>query len=656
MRLTGSSDEDNEPSTSKRKATAGASRRKSTAASGANGSGPPEVSKAIKRKEQNRAAQKAFRERREQRVKDVSAERPRSYKTMLMMPSPSQLEDKVRDLEEKSFGQSVENENLRQLLSKLQKENMTLQSGGFSFNGPMPTMSDLNAGNLEALQPIRSNSSGHSEPQMQSVKPPTPPVSVSESQRNQSSTSLASKDASPGGLNSGATPASTASKSTSDSSPANVSQYGGLFGGDPYGGFSGGVFSNTDAYPMGMGPPAPQPLQSPTQGVPQQPQFAKPMQPFSGSSGGPGFSLVNDNTTPFTVLSFNPANTSYRDNTPFGNMGGGLGFGNFDYRDPSAGGMTSFETMNSFPNGLFDNLNDDAMDELLNSLNAPAPPPAFQGGAAPSIAVAGGGSFSVTSDGTHVMSSATEHDKYLSPPTNAMDTSDDLLNAYFREAFPTGGASSTPQVQSQQMRQQSTATSASGQGGNMPFVSPSSNTGFSPSNYFTFSPEATASTAPTSQPGSTGRDSSSPGQSRAGGLLPGRTNPLAVGTIGPRDMCDSKRIVGKNGEFLTQQDMWEKLQQKLDVGVAVARERGASADGARRFGRCLTDWTWTTFVITSRGAAWVDRVRAALARHCSRMLMQIDCADGPVVPEACLDKALDHYAEKKREARLSAAV
>jgi AP-1-like factor len=42
------------------------------ASSSVGGDSKTDVSKAIKRKEQNRAAQKAFRERREQRVKDVS--------------------------------------------------------------------------------------------------------------------------------------------------------------------------------------------------------------------------------------------------------------------------------------------------------------------------------------------------------------------------------------------------------------------------------------------------------------------------------------------------------------------------------------------------------------------------------------------------------
>ncbi|KAH8101546.1 hypothetical protein BXZ70DRAFT_101275 [Cristinia sonorae] len=85
------------------------SRRKST--------GNPQQSKdefrLLKRKEQNRAAQRAFRERKEKHVKD--------------------LEDKVAALEAKNQAAESENGNLRDLLSRLQSENMALKQGNFSF-------------------------------------------------------------------------------------------------------------------------------------------------------------------------------------------------------------------------------------------------------------------------------------------------------------------------------------------------------------------------------------------------------------------------------------------------------------------------------------------------------------------------------------------
>ncbi|KAG8939285.1 hypothetical protein FRC04_006725 [Tulasnella sp. 424] len=70
--------------------------------------------RAMKRKEQNRAAQRAFRERKEKHVKD--------------------LEDQVSALEQKSSAQATENENLRELLGRLQNENLMLKQSAFTFN------------------------------------------------------------------------------------------------------------------------------------------------------------------------------------------------------------------------------------------------------------------------------------------------------------------------------------------------------------------------------------------------------------------------------------------------------------------------------------------------------------------------------------------
>ncbi|KIK16246.1 hypothetical protein PISMIDRAFT_70573, partial [Pisolithus microcarpus 441] len=64
-------------------------------------------SRLLKRKEQNRAAQRAFRERKEKHVKD--------------------LEDKVAALEAKYEETETENSNLRDLLSRLQQENVALR-------------------------------------------------------------------------------------------------------------------------------------------------------------------------------------------------------------------------------------------------------------------------------------------------------------------------------------------------------------------------------------------------------------------------------------------------------------------------------------------------------------------------------------------------
>ncbi|EDR15463.1 uncharacterized protein LACBIDRAFT_242593, partial [Laccaria bicolor S238N-H82] len=68
---------------------------------------PKDEGRLMKRKEQNRAAQRAFRERKEKHVKD--------------------LEDKVAALETKNEEAVHENENLRDLLTQLQNENLVLK-------------------------------------------------------------------------------------------------------------------------------------------------------------------------------------------------------------------------------------------------------------------------------------------------------------------------------------------------------------------------------------------------------------------------------------------------------------------------------------------------------------------------------------------------
>ncbi|KIJ59812.1 hypothetical protein HYDPIDRAFT_161884 [Hydnomerulius pinastri MD-312] len=88
-----------------------ASRRKSTG-------NQQDESRLMKRKEQNRAAQRAFRERKEKHVKD--------------------LEDKVAALEAKNEEAVTENTNLRDLLSRLQQENLALKQAQFTFSVPKP--------------------------------------------------------------------------------------------------------------------------------------------------------------------------------------------------------------------------------------------------------------------------------------------------------------------------------------------------------------------------------------------------------------------------------------------------------------------------------------------------------------------------------------
>ncbi|KAI8983241.1 hypothetical protein BD414DRAFT_515747 [Trametes punicea] len=120
---------------------------------------PQDELRLLKRKEQNRAAQRAFRERKERHVKD--------------------LEDKVAALEAKNQMTEQENENLRDLLQRLQNENMMLKQAAFTFTAPRgnvassstptPTQNGFNNQNMQFN--FASPGAGPSKPPVQSHPP-----------------------------------------------------------------------------------------------------------------------------------------------------------------------------------------------------------------------------------------------------------------------------------------------------------------------------------------------------------------------------------------------------------------------------------------------------------------------------------------------------
>ncbi|BEI84720.1 hypothetical protein CcaverHIS002_0501210 [Cutaneotrichosporon cavernicola] len=130
------------------------------------------MTKAQRRKEQNRAAQKAFRERREAKVRD--------------------LEQKVAELEAKSFGATVENENLRNILKRLQEENVALKQASFTFSMPVNGQPANTPHTSTQATPVNGTADGTtangqtanggidwSQFSAFSRKPPSPPHSVS---------------------------------------------------------------------------------------------------------------------------------------------------------------------------------------------------------------------------------------------------------------------------------------------------------------------------------------------------------------------------------------------------------------------------------------------------------------------------------------------
>ncbi|THH12169.1 hypothetical protein EW145_g176 [Phellinidium pouzarii] len=149
-------DQDDEPShksqhTSGSKKNPG-TRRKSTGNSNA------DESRLLKRKEQNRAAQRAFRERKEKHVKD--------------------LEDKVAALEEKNSASLTENESLREVVSRLQAENVRLRQSAFTFTVPSSASSSKSTATNDS-----SRGSPHDPQQDASMNlyNPSPSVSASSS-------------------------------------------------------------------------------------------------------------------------------------------------------------------------------------------------------------------------------------------------------------------------------------------------------------------------------------------------------------------------------------------------------------------------------------------------------------------------------------------
>ncbi len=260
-----------------------------------------------------------------------------------------------------------------------------------------------------------------------------------------------------------------------------------------------------------------------------------------------------DITTPFTILSQNPAFTSFRDDTPFGNLGN-LGFGTFDYRD--AGRLDAAVNDLDDPFAGLDNMGDAAMEEFLKSL--------ADGAGSSSTDNATANAFTVTADGMQVMNP--DHSKYyIQPGSDAMDTGADLLDAYLRDGFPT---EVTRRWAENAARAQSGST-AGGSNVNNAFLSPnsaSSNSGFSPSNYFTLSPEPQPSTGPSSVSRHDSTSSGSPMQGQSSMIMP-KGNPLAVGTLGAGsgEMCSGGSVVNKDGKLLSPEQMWAKVSDRLDV-------------------------------------------------------------------------------------------
>ncbi|GBB92424.1 hypothetical protein RclHR1_02000005 [Rhizophagus clarus] len=113
-----------------------------------------------KRKAQNRAAQRAFRERKERYVKE--------------------LENKIKELESMSAKSVQENQQLKSLVEQLQAENFILKQTSFTFDFPLDKANDATNSDIsELLATTTTTSEQSSEPKTTTLNIPsyTPPSS-----------------------------------------------------------------------------------------------------------------------------------------------------------------------------------------------------------------------------------------------------------------------------------------------------------------------------------------------------------------------------------------------------------------------------------------------------------------------------------------------
>ncbi|WWD17350.1 hypothetical protein CI109_101791 [Kwoniella shandongensis] len=470
--------------------------------SGGNEDGRPgkEPNKAARRKEQNRAAQKAFRERREAKVKD--------------------LEAKVAELEAKSFGASVENENLRGILKRLQEENVALKQSAFTFTMPVSGTNGTNTPTTSAF----------SAPQRQAPKPPSP-------QHTNTDDSLMSINDVPRLSHRG-------SSASNVDSPESLVSIGSTRDTNPPSLFAGNSFN---AFALG-GRPASYPLQ------PQQKQQSTDSNSFSSTStsspsvsppasdqsdinalwaslypNGVGAGLVNQNQpqqqntqnqlppqsqaqqpnnppSPFTLLTSQPEFMS------FANAGVNLStpaqpntdFNRFAFRDTAA-------ENNATTNWA--DITDNSMNDFLASLTGDQP---------------------------------------AQDTTADLTAEDDAFNAQLQQIFGNNSPSAA-------------------------FTLPNGSlNAFSPGNYLNMSPsplnpvsnsqspQSSNDKSATGSPESTGSNSSHP-TSVSGSIGPLERLGTEVGTFGPgKRECDIVHIVDSDGTIIQPSDMWVRLGMQND--------------------------------------------------------------------------------------------
>lgn len=321
----------------------------------------------------------------------------------------------MTELEAKNAGNEFENENLRQLLAKLQQENMALKTAAFTFSMPMPQTAHSNSN----PSPVGSASQSPPERRVSQQRLPAPPQPQPVQHRGESTSSSASGVSNTVRSSSGG----SVTRSPTEHS-ASVSPFGGarpaagVFNPEPFNAFASSTTSAqvpaprtvspqeqrqaSDSAAMGQGSftqfsnpstGAPSLMQRVAQASPQ--NMSSAAEPAAQGGDMDWQSLLNNN---FTMLASAPEFMSFSDDAAFGNFGGYSdiwpGFSNADLAPPSGAGAgmagiqstlgnpspgNQFTTIHAKPSTGDDallSMADDNMEEFLRSLGAGQTPAA----------------------------------------------------------------------------------------------------------------------------------------------------------------------------------------------------------------------------------------------------------------------------------------
>ena len=420
-----------------------------------------------------------------------------------------QLEDKVAELEANNAGQTFENDNLRQLLSKLQKENMALKESKFTFAMPVPGSQSAEQPTASA-GPSRSTSQGGTPTGMGVDKLPTPPLSTIEDR------SKSTRDPTPHSVRSNTassqfdSPQSAFSGSDAISPVSRPDTSAGdqvFFNPEPY-----NAFTNAGAAPNPVGGYAPFASAAEQVGAIGNVDLQALLDAFKVQYGQTGQTPAPAPAEPSPAPQFN----AYREVNSEDILGDALG-NDFDF------------DANVSIEDLFGN--DEGMNEFLKSLNQPD---MFNSAAAVEDVLPLNKPLVASNGSVSPVDASTETDPWAGFYGNANGLFKD--NNHANSNLPRNDSNLSGSVR---------PGSASGA---------SADAAFSPSKYFALSPDAIGTVS--------GDGISSP-------LVAGKVSPcpygMPISSMGPSPQAYNA-VTGER--MLSTQEAWESVNHKIDVSIA----------------------------------------------------------------------------------------